>query len=629
MLLRHMGGFRNNPALTIALALAAGVLAQSLARHLRVPGIVLLLILGVVLGPDLAHVVDPASLGPALRYVVGFAVAVILFEGGMNLNLARLRQEQRVLQLLITVGGVVTGVVSALIVRLLLDWPWHLSGLFGSLVIVTGPTVVTPLVRRLRVERTVATLLEAEGVLIDGVGAMIAVVAIEVVIAPDAGVAVGVADVGAHLGVGAAVGTVGGLLLGWGLTRRGVVPEGIENVLVLSLVLALFQTSNALLPDTGIVAVIVAGILLGNSRFAVRNELLQFKEQLTVMLIGMLFILLAADVRLADVEALGARGLVVVLALVALVRPVAVATATVGSKLSIQQRLFVAWMAPRGIVAAAVASLFAAKLRLYSIPGGSELRALVFLVIAVTVPLYGLTAGPLAAWLGLLSRPKGWVLLGAGELCRALATVMRQDGEDVVCIDSNPEVCRQVRASGITALCANALEEDTLERARIEARLGAIASTPNEHVNLLFAHRVKRAGQLQTVLVALRGGSQSVTPAMLHADRIGVLFARPLHVDVWSVRLRRRLAHVERRRVSRPSKQLEAELRDETKTPSVVAMARHRGKRVAPYHAGLGLGSDDEVSFVVHNEQVTAAHGWFDRHGLVLVSQTPAEDLAC
>jgi NhaP-type Na+/H+ or K+/H+ antiporter len=285
-------------ALTISLALAAGMVAQSLARHLRVPGIVLLLIAGVSLGPDGFGVVDPEALGSALQILVGFAVAVILFEGGMNLGLKRLRREAGVIRRLITVGALVTAVGGTLLARFVLEWDWRLAVLFGSLVVVTGPTVITPLLRRFKVTRKVETVLEAEGVLIDAVGAVLAVVTLEVVLSfSTESLAEGAVQLVSRLGFGFVLGCVAGLVIALLLRYKKVVPEGFENVLTLSLVLALFQISNAIMPESGIMTVTAAGIVVGNIRTRALRDLMEFKEQLTLMFIGLLFVLLTAFVR--------------------------------------------------------------------------------------------------------------------------------------------------------------------------------------------------------------------------------------------------------------------------------------------------------------------------------------------
>ena len=381
--------------LMLTLALAAGVLAQSVARHIHVPGIVLLLIVGASLGPDGLAWVRPRSLGEGLFGIVDLAVAVILFEGGLNLDITRLRRAQTPIRRLVMFGALITMIGGTLSVRWLLDWSWMTAFLFGSLIVVTGPTVIGPLVGELRLRPRVATVLEAEGVLIDPIGAILAVLMLEFALSPETGALVsGAVALLLRLGFGVAVGLLAGLVLGSLLRVRRLVPEGYGNIFTLAAILVLFQGCDQVVSESGILAVTIAGVVIGNMRTHVDRDLREFKDQLSVLLIGLLFVLLAADIRFADLQSLGWRGLAVVGALVLVVRPLNVGLATIGSDLSARERLLLAWLAPRGIVAAAVASLVAAALEGHGLTGGAELRALVFLTIAGTVVLAGLTARP-------------------------------------------------------------------------------------------------------------------------------------------------------------------------------------------------------------------------------------------
>jgi len=365
----------------------------------------LLLAAGVLLGPDVANLVDPAGLGDGLHMIVGFAVAVILFEGGLNLQIGHLRGKAQVIRRLITIGAIITAVGGAVAAHWLMGWDWSLSIIFGTLITVTGPTVVNPIMRRIHLQPNLRTILEAEGVLIDPIGAIFAVVTLEVLLElTGAGGGSRAAEellgLPYRLGMGLLIGVTGGLTIGFLLKRRRVVPQGLENILALALVLAGFQISNALIPESGILTVAIAGIVVGNMGIALHRDLLEFKEQLTTLLIGLLFVLLAADVRLADVLALGWPGVATVAALMFVVRPADVAFSTAGSELNGRERAFLAWLAPRGIVAFSVSSLFAERLTAAGFAGGVELGALVFLVIGVTVLIQGGLAAPVASVLG-------------------------------------------------------------------------------------------------------------------------------------------------------------------------------------------------------------------------------------
>ncbi len=531
-------GFMNNPALVVSVALAAGVVAQALARHLRVPGIVLLLTVGVVLGPDLLGVVEPAVLGPALDALIGFAVAVILFDGGLNLNLKRMRGQSGVIQRLLSVGVLITVLGAALAARVFLGWAWTPALLFGTLVIVTGPTVVTPLLRRIKVRHTLETILESEGVLIDALGAVIAVVALEIVLGES--MTAGALSAPVRLAAGLAMGFVGGGLMGLLLRWRTVVPDGFATIFTLSFTLLLYQVSNALVPESGIMAAIIAGAVVGNVNPHSEREIREFKEQLTTLLIGMLFVLLAADVRMAQVAALGRSGLLVVLALMFVVRPLNILFSTLGSDLGWRDKLFLAWVAPRGIVAAAVASLFVVRLDAVGRGYGEELRALVFLVIAGTVVVQGMSAEFAARLLG-VQRPggKGLALLGAQPLGRLLARLLQEHGQDVVLIDANAGSCREAEAEKLRVLYGNGLSEGMILRSQMDTRRVAVGVTHNEGVNLLFARKMREDAKVPFVYALGEMTHAGVTAEQFADAGVRLLFGNETDSELWTARIRR------------------------------------------------------------------------------------------
>jgi len=539
----------SSPALVLSLALATGILCQILARHLRIPGIVVLLAAGVLLGPEVLGIINPSALGHGMHEVVGFAVAVILFEGGLNLNLRRLRREALPIRRLLTLGAFITLLGAAVSTRVLMGWSWSLAVLFGSLVIVTGPTVITPLLRRIRVDRTLETILEAEGVFIDALGAILAVVALEVVVQGPSteALAQGLLAPFTRLAAGASLGLVGGGILTLFLKPRHLVPEGMQNTFILALAVALYQVSNLLVPETGISAVIVAGLVVGNTTAAPPlRDLKEFKEQLTVLLIGLLFVLLAADVSLDDMMALGIPGIVVVTALMLVVRPASVLASTNGSELSWRQKTFLSWVAPRGIVAAAISSLFADRLSAEGIAGGDELRALVFLVIAGTVFLQGATASLLARILGLRrATDQGYAVLGANPLARVLALRLKEDGEEIVVLDADEDTTRDAQAEGLRVVFGNAMEERAMLSAQLESRRGIVGLLTNPAQNLLFAQKGREEGGAPRAWVAIQRGPGAPEPDTVLETGTHLLFSGPQDLELWSVRIRRGITQLE------------------------------------------------------------------------------------
>lgn len=519
--------------------MAAGVAAETFARHARIPAILPLLAFGVLLGPDGAGIIEPQALGDGLFALVEIGVVVVLFEGGLGLEIGKLRRGEKPIRYLVTIGAAITALGGALAARLALEWPWSQSLLFGTLVIVTGPTVIAPLLRHVRVRSRVATILEAEGVLIDPIGAIVAAVALQIALGAHESMASGgFGALASRLALGLVVGGVGGAALALLLRSQRLVPIGIANLVALGGALSLFAICEATLSQTGVLAVTLAGVVVGNVRTGVDRELREFHGLLTIGLIGVLFVLLAADVRLAEVQALGLPGLVATAILLLLVRPIQVFACTLGSKLEPRERLFLAWVAPRGIVAAGIASLFAESLTLAGLPGGGEIRALVFLVIAVSVLQQGTTAGVVARALGVgIPARDVFVILGANELALAFADALARGGRSVRLVDANPAHCRSAEERGFAVVFGNALEAPTLARARLGEAAAVVGLTPNDEINSVFTREAREEFEVPASYVALgRASTGSSETALLRGNRL--LFDRPKDVERWSTRIR-------------------------------------------------------------------------------------------
>ncbi len=596
-----------DPKLTFALALLAGMVSHALSRHLRIPGIVLLLIAGVALGPDGLGWVLPRELGEGLYLIVDFAVAIILFEGGLNLEMSRLRREGQAIRRLITLGTVVTLAGGTAAVLFWLGWTPISALLFGSLVTVTGPTVVGPLVSELRLRPRVATVLEAEGVLIDPIGAILAVVIL--------GLALSSGDPGAsfltHGGAGLArvaagsvLGIVAGFLLARVLQFSRLLPDGLENVFVLSAVLLLYAGAESVLSHSGVLAVTLAGVVVGNTRSPVERDLREFKDQLTVMLIGLLFVLLAADVRFAQVQALGWGGLAVVATLILVVRPLGVWLCTMGSDLDRGERLFIAWVAPRGIVAAAIASLVAADLERSGIAGGIELRALVFLTIAVTVTLAGLTAGPVGTLLGVRLRERDTVAILKTELLGlTLGEELRRGGVPVVFLDSNPGGARRAQEAGFSVVFGDAIQERVMLRARMSFVRTVVALTANKTLNSVFVARARDLFGVPNGLVSTSEAGVGLVSEQVESGAAKIVFDGPHDVERWDVRGRRGDVGVEYFTYAETNRQ-DPEETATTKLGGLnerfVILSVERAGKIRVMDTKLSFQDDDRIAVVVH-----------------------------
>lgn len=484
--------------LYVALVPALGVTAQWLAWRTGAPGILVLLLFGLGLGwfiqPDafLAELTDGGhTAGPNLLFpLVALSVGVVMFEGSLTLKFGDLRESGAATLRLVTVGAVLSFVGNTLAVHYLLDWGWQLSALLGAILVVTGPTVIGPLLRQVRPSRRVASTLKWEGIVIDPIGAVLAVLVYEEVLlqhsSPEWTSAV--ASLTWTLSVGLVLGCSGGAVLTQAM-RRFLVPDHLQGVTALTLALLLFAISNELAHESGLITVTVLGIWITNQKHFDVEHIVEFKENLRTLLIGCLFIVLGSRVDLADVGAIGLPGLVLLVVLVLIIRPLSVYLSLMGSSLDYRERTFIAGLAPRGIVAAAVSSVFALGMESRAdidIPGADQLATVTFLVIIGTVTIYGITAGPLARFLKLAEEAsRGILIVGADPWVRELARELNNAKIPLLLVDTNYNKITQARMAGLRAECANILNEYVRDEMDLTGISRFMAVTPNDEVNSL------------------------------------------------------------------------------------------------------------------------------------------------
>lgn len=447
----------------IAIIVAAGIGAQWLGWRMQWPAIVLLSVAGLLLGPVSgallgSPVLDPAhDFGDLLRPAIGLAVAVILFEGGLVLSFAELRDASSAVRRLVLVGAPLGWALNTAAAYYVAGLSLPLSALFGGLMVVTGPTVILPLLRQARLTGRSAAVLKWEGIVNDPVGALFAVAVYEYIAITHEGLPAGQALgwlVGASL-FAALLGFVLAIATSFAF-RKGWVPEFLKSPLMLAIVLVVYAGADAIAHETGLVAVTVLGLTLANSRFAAIEELRRFKESVATLLISSLFIILTASLEFADVQMLDWRALAFVGVMMVLVRPVQVFVATIGTKLTWQEKLLTGWIAPRGIVAVAVAGYFAAQL------GGDAkvLAPLAFAMVFATVIAHGFSIGPLAKLLHLSKTgPQGLLLVGANPWTRELAKRLVEMQVPVMLADTNWRRLRDARLSGIPVFHGEVLSE--------------------------------------------------------------------------------------------------------------------------------------------------------------------------
>ncbi len=483
-----VAGQESEALLTLSASVSAGVLLVALSRRLNLSAIVLLLAGGVLLGPQCLGLVHPDSLGQVLRPLVSLSVGLILFEGGLSLDLQGYRSASRVIIRLLTAGVLVTWLCTALAARLLFGFDMGFAVLTGSLVIVTGPTVIVPLLKRIKVRQPLHSILHWEGVLIDPIGVFIAILCFEWV---GGG---GQSALGLFLMrvvAGGALGLAGGAVMAW-LIRRRLVHEELIAIVPLALAVLVFALSETVVSQSGLLATTTAGFVLGASRPVELRQIRLFKAAITDLLIGALFVVLAARLGPGQFAAFGPRGAILVAAVMLVVRPLNILASTLGEPLDWRHRAFLAWVAPRGIVAASMSSLFALALAGRGIENAAFLETFTYSVIVSTVLVQGLTAGPLAGALG-LSRPAatGWMIVGAHRFGQRITGFINEAaGLPAVLVDTNPRAVREARQAGLIALAMDARDvEGAEDRPELQGIGHLLALTDNEDLNNLLCRR--------------------------------------------------------------------------------------------------------------------------------------------
>jgi NhaP-type Na+/H+ or K+/H+ antiporter len=525
--------------LLMAIAVVTGIAAQVVAAYLKVPSIVFLLVFGILLGPSVFGILNPNILGQGLEVIVSLSVAIILFEGGLNLTFREVKEVSGSLRNLVLMGTPITLLGGTAAAHWVAEFPWQIAFIYASLVVVTGPTVVAPLLKQVGAERRVTTLLEGEGVLIDPVGAILAVVVLNIVLRGTADPSIVLSGLVSRLGLGGLIGAAGGWFLGFVLKQARFLSDDLKNLTVLAGLWGLFGLSQALISESGLMTAVTLGIMLRAAELPEERLLRRFKNQLSILSVSVLFILLSADLSIAGIFALGWQGLFAVLALMLVVRPLNVLFSTWNSDLDWRQKTFLAWVAPRGIVAASVASLFSIALTKAGINGGDAIKALVFLTIILTVFLQGLTARWVATWLKVRStEATGAMIVGCNPLGRMVAHLIQDNGEAVIMIDANPEYCAQAQSENLQVVLTSALDMVALSTAGVASIGSFLTVTSSPEVNSVLAQRVLEEFRPPRVLAALTdapANSQlTVAAERLSTPEVMRAFSLQLSVKEWS-----------------------------------------------------------------------------------------------
>ncbi|WP_276389002.1 cation:proton antiporter [Eudoraea chungangensis] len=477
-----------------------GIIAQWVAWRLKLPAILPLILIGLLVGPiatlyteDGSKLIEPVwngtkglFPGDGLYYFLSLAISIILFEGGLTLKRSEIKNVAPVISKLITVGTIVTFFGGGLAAHFIFDLSWQISFLFAALIIVTGPTVITPILRNIPLKKEVSAVLKWEGILIDPIGALVAVLVFEFISVGEGQeyTKTALIDFGKILLFGSTFGFAFAHALAF-IIKKNYVPHYLMNVVSLSVVLLVFVESDVLAHESGLLAVVVMGMVLGNMNLPNLKELLYFKESLSVLLISILFILLAANIDIADVELIyNWKTVALFLVIVFIIRPLGVFLSTRGSSLKFNEKLFISWVGPRGIVAAGIASLFGTKLMQKGEPGAEYITPLVFMVVLGTVLLNATTARYFAKLVGVfLKHSEGILIVGASKVSRLIANYLKKNNRHVVLIDNNEANIKHAQKLGIEAMSANIYSDSLTNNIELNDMGYLLALTGSSEIN--------------------------------------------------------------------------------------------------------------------------------------------------
>lgn len=444
-------------ALTLSLIMAIGIGAQWLAWFLKQPSILFLLVAGILIGPVFDVINPDVVFGEWLFPFVSLGVAIILFEGAMTLEFHEIRKHGSTVTGLVTIGVLVTIVIVALSAYWLFEMDWRIALLLGTLVCVTGPTVIVPMLRSIRPNKNISNILRWEGILIDPIGALMVVLVYAYIVTETQHKPFLI--FAETLGVGLIIGGLAALVLVF-LVKRYLIPEYLKNVFTLTWVLLVYSLSNAIEHESGLVTVTVMGVVLANWPKFPKEEILHFKESLSVILISVLFIVLAARIDLNGFMQMGFKGLIILVIIMGIARPLGVWLSSMRSSLSKEEKLMISWIAPRGIVAAAVSSLFVIRLEGHDLVGAELLVPLVFTIIIGTVFIQSLGAKTIANKLKVSEpMPNGVMISGGNALALALGESLSEDGFSVLIANTNFEEIKKARMQGLKTYYGNPVSE--------------------------------------------------------------------------------------------------------------------------------------------------------------------------
>ena len=607
----------NDPTVVFVIAVLIAVFAQLASERMRLPPIFLWLIAGMTLGPFGFHVLQTESIEPALHSLVELGLAIILFEGGMNLNLKALNEHRSIVARLVVFGPILTILIASTAAHFLTGLEWPLALLFGALISIGGPTVILPIIRQIRLDREISHILTSEAMLVDAVGAILAIVMLQLALSASPDAWLTFQDIIIKLGVGTLLGIFGGWLLSKSLLLNISSNLEMRTIFTLAGSWAIYLLANSISAQAGLMAVLVAGATMQRMQIPDILRLRHFKASLSILIISVLFVLLAANLNLKLLSDYLWQGIVIFMLLAVVGRPLSAWISGVGSKLTPSQINYLGMMAPRGVVVAAITSLFALTLHSAGNPQTDLLVSLVYTIIILSVFIYGFLALPLSRWLKVDGGSDRTILIvGGGQMGAELGRALCTDRE-VRFLDLNGEVVSNLKHAGFTAVRGNALDPLYMEIVHAEEVSAVLVMTGSSDHNLLIASLAKEQFHVPEVYVALQEDDSDKHNRLIHRLQAKRLFAKPYTATYWHDQaFRKRLVH-DTQVIAEESLLHDCKLGDARIPSGIQPLAVLRNGLSLIPHDDLRLQAGDEVALLLRPERM--------QEGQLLI-QPPASD---
>ncbi len=476
-------GITDNVLFTFAIIIFTGIVMIIVSHHLNIPAIVFLLAGGIIIGPEVLKIVDPGVFGDNFRTIVSLCVAVILFEGGLTLNPEGYKTAPKIIIKLLTIGVLITWLGSTILIYFIFQYSFTFSLLAGSLIIVTGPTVISPILKRLNVRNKIKHILHWEAILIDPIGVFIAVLAFEWLYT-DHSISTHLYNFGFRILLGVGLGFIGGLLSYW-LLKKKLIHDEQANIFVLTIAIMLFSVSEIIVHESGILTVIVAGFVLGWKKPAKLEGIIGFKSELTEISIAVLFLLLASNLNVENMLNQDWRIVLLIGLVIFVIRPLNIFISSFKSSITVRERVFLSWISPRGIVAAAMASLFAIELASQGNENALFLETFTYGVIIVTVIFQGASAKKVSLLLKINEKKcSGWIIVGINTFSKRISDFITETtGQKCIFIDQNPDLIETAFKEGYVAVQGDALYPDDFQQHLFSGVNNILALTDNRVLN--------------------------------------------------------------------------------------------------------------------------------------------------